>query len=109
MGYYHIRLDPDSSKICTIILPWGTYSYQRLQMGIIGSLDIFQEEISSLMTSLEFIRMYIDIDDLLGVSTGTLDDELEKLCQVLVRLCDTNLKVDATKSLFFSTECNYLW
>ena len=27
MGYYTIRLDPDASKICTIILPWGKYSY----------------------------------------------------------------------------------
>jgi hypothetical protein len=26
MGYYNIRLDPDSSKICTIIFPWGKYS-----------------------------------------------------------------------------------
>ncbi len=29
MGYYTIRLDPDSSKICTIIFPWGQYSYLR--------------------------------------------------------------------------------
>ena len=27
MGYYAIRLDPDASKICTITLPWGKYSY----------------------------------------------------------------------------------
>ncbi len=27
MGYYTIRLDPDLSKICTIIFPWGKYSY----------------------------------------------------------------------------------
>jgi hypothetical protein len=27
MGYYTIRLDPDASKICTIISPWGKYSY----------------------------------------------------------------------------------
>jgi hypothetical protein len=26
MGYYTIRLDPDASKICTIIFPWGKYS-----------------------------------------------------------------------------------
>jgi hypothetical protein len=42
MGYYTIRLDPDASKICTIIFPWGKYSYKRLPMGIAGSLDIFQ-------------------------------------------------------------------
>jgi hypothetical protein len=34
MGYYTIRLDPDASKICTIIFPWGKYSYKRLPMGI---------------------------------------------------------------------------
>ncbi len=26
MGYYTIRLDPDASKICIIIFPWGRYS-----------------------------------------------------------------------------------
>ena len=43
MGYYTISLDPDASKICTIIFPWGKYSYKRLPMGIAGSPDIFQE------------------------------------------------------------------
>ena len=31
MVYYTIKMDPDLSKICTIILPWGstpTYDYQ---------------------------------------------------------------------------------
>jgi hypothetical protein len=42
MGYYTIRLDPDASKICTIIFPWGKYSSKRLPMGIAGSPDIFQ-------------------------------------------------------------------
>jgi hypothetical protein len=42
LGYYKIRLDPDASKICTIIIPWGKYSYKRLPMGFAGSPDIFQ-------------------------------------------------------------------
>jgi hypothetical protein len=41
MSYYTIRLDPDASKICTIIFPWGKYSYKRLPMGIAGFPDIF--------------------------------------------------------------------
>ncbi len=43
MGYYTIRLDPDASRICTIIFPWGKYSYKRLPMGIAGSPDIFSK------------------------------------------------------------------
>ena len=38
MGYYTIGLDPDASRICTIIFPWGKYSYKRLPMGIAGHL-----------------------------------------------------------------------
>jgi hypothetical protein len=30
MGYCTIKLDPDASNICTIIFPWGKYSYKRL-------------------------------------------------------------------------------
>jgi hypothetical protein len=42
MGYYMIRLDPDASKVCTIIFCLGKYSYKQLPMGIEGSPDIFQ-------------------------------------------------------------------
>ncbi len=44
MGYYTIRLDPDASEICTIIFPWGKYSYKQLPMGIVGSPDIYSKE-----------------------------------------------------------------
>ena len=42
MGYYHIQLDPDAQKLCTIIFPWGKYKYLRMPMGIKITPDIFQ-------------------------------------------------------------------
>ena len=57
MGYYHIELSPDSKKLCTIVLPWGKYEYQRLPMGLCNSPDIFQERMSTLMEGLEFVRI----------------------------------------------------
>ncbi len=60
MGYYIIRLDPDASKICTIIFPWGKYLQNRLPMGIAGSPDIFQGKMAELMESLEYVRAYLD-------------------------------------------------
>ena len=89
MGYNTIRLDPDSSKICTIIFPWGKYSYKRLPMGIAGSPDIFQAKMMELMESLEYVGAYID--DLLCISRGSLEDHLEKLEEVLKRLCEVGL------------------
>jgi hypothetical protein len=55
MGYYTIRLDLDASKICTVIFPWGKYSYTQLPMGIADSPDIFQVKMSELMKSLEYV------------------------------------------------------
>jgi hypothetical protein len=77
IGYYTIRLDPDASKICTIIFPWGKYSHQRLPMGIAGSPDFFQVKMMELMESLEYVQAYID--DLLCISRNSLEDHLEKL------------------------------
>ena len=71
MGYYTIRLDSISSKICTIILPWGKYSYERLPMGVAGSPDIFQEKMSGLMASLECVFAYID--DLFIISRDSFE------------------------------------
>jgi hypothetical protein len=36
MGYYHIKLDADDQKLCTIVFPWQMrkYKYKRLPIGI---------------------------------------------------------------------------
>jgi hypothetical protein len=37
MSYYAMRLTPNAQKLCTIVFPWGKYSYFRLHMGIENS------------------------------------------------------------------------
>ncbi len=106
MGYYTIRLDPDASKICTIIFPWGKFSYKRLPMGIAGSPDIFQGKMSELMESLEYVRAYLY--DLLCISKLSLEDHLEKLEEVLRQLCNAGIKVSAAKLTFCTLEIEYL-
>ncbi len=62
-------------------------------MGYAGSADIFQAEMMDLMESLEYVRAYID--DLLVITRGTLEDHLEKPGEVLKRLREAGLKVNA--------------
>jgi hypothetical protein len=106
MGYYTIRLDPDASKICTTIFPWGKYSYKRLPIGIAGSPDIFQGKMLKLMESLEFVRAYLD--DFFCISKLSLENHLEKLEVVLGQLCEAGLKVNAAKMTFCALEIEYL-
>jgi hypothetical protein len=106
MGYCTIRLDPDASKICTIIFPWGKNSYKILPMGIAGSPDFFQAKMMELMESLEYVQAYID--DLLCISRNSLEDHLEKLEEVLRQLRNAGLNVNADKSTFCALEIEYL-
>jgi RNase H-like domain found in reverse transcriptase/Reverse transcriptase (RNA-dependent DNA polymerase)/Integrase zinc binding domain len=106
MGYYHIELSPQSKKLCTIVLPWGKYEYQRLPMGLCNSPDIFQEKMGTLMQDLEYVRAYID--DLLVITKGSFEDHLEKLSKVLDKLRLAGLKVNVKKSYFAKAELEYL-
>ena len=84
----------------------GKYEYLQLTMGLCNSPDIFQEKMGDLMEGLEFARAYID--DLLVVSKETLQEHLDQLEQVLLRLNDAGLKVNVSKSHLCTTGLEYL-
>ena len=106
MGYYHILLTPNASRLCTVVLPWGKYKHLRLPMGLCNSPDIFQEKMSKLMTGLEFARAYLD--DLLLITKGNFDKHLEALETALTRLSEAGLRINASKSSFCKAELEYL-
>ena len=92
--------------MCTIIFPWGKYSYQRLPMGAYNAPDVFQAKMGSLFHDLEYVRAYID--DLLILSSSTFKDHLDKLGKVLQRLQDKGLRINFQKSTFATDEIEYL-
>ncbi len=98
MDYYTIRLDPDASKLCTILQQWGKYFYLQLPMSVACSPDIFQAKMSELMATLQFVQTYLE--DLLCISKGSLNDQLAKVQRVFIRLQNAGLKVNAHKSCF---------
>ena len=106
MGYYHIELCPESKRLCTIVLPWGKYEYQKLPMGLCNSPDIFQEKMNEIFAGFEYVRTYID--DLLIISNNSYDDHLEKLDKVFNKLQKAGFKVNAEKSFFAKGELEYL-
>ncbi len=59
-----------------------------------------------LIESLEYVRAYLD--DLLCISKLSLEEHREKLGEVLRRLCDTGLKVNAENLTFYALYIEYL-
>jgi hypothetical protein len=60
MGYYHMKLSPLSTCLCTIVMPFGKYEYHHLPMGLCNSPDIFQERMYKIFSDLEYTCAYID-------------------------------------------------
>jgi hypothetical protein len=58
VGYYHIKLDADAQKLCTIVFSWhiGKYKYKRLPMGIKIAPDVFQNVMSKLVQDVEYVK-----------------------------------------------------
>jgi hypothetical protein len=92
MGYYHIRLTPESLSYCTVIFPWGKYEYLRLPMGLCNSPDIFQEKMGELFYDLEYVRAYIN-DLLVLTNEGDYETHLQQLEKVFQLLRESGLKV----------------
>ncbi len=59
-----------------------------------------------LMESLEYVRAYLD--DLLCIPKLSLEDHLEKLEELLRRLCNAGLKVNAAKLTLCALKIEYL-
>jgi hypothetical protein len=56
IGYYHIKLDADAKKLCTIVFPWGKYKYKCLPMGIKIAPDVFKTSCLSLSKIWNMLR-----------------------------------------------------
>jgi hypothetical protein len=60
MVYYHMPLDFEAHNLCTTILPWSKYQYQRLPMGAKTTPDISQRIMYELLGDIPNIQVYQD-------------------------------------------------
>jgi hypothetical protein len=90
MGYYHIKLDADAQKLCTIVFSWymEKYKYNLLPMGIkIASfLMFFKTSYLSLSKIWNMLRQPYYLDDLLILRYSSFKDHILKIQMVLARL-----------------------
>ena len=75
-------------------------------MGIAGPPDIFQEKMSDLMKTLEYVRTYLD--NLLIITRSSFDDYLTKLSEILRWSQKAGLQINTAMSFFVESEIEYL-
>ena len=99
MGYYHMKLSEEATKLCGIVLPWGTYNYNMLPMGLCIAMDIFQARLGQLFADMENVLIYID--DILVVTHVSFEEHLEVLSEVFDRLINKGMQVHPKKCNWF--------
>lgn len=59
-GFWHLKLEEDSTKYCTFNMPFRQYCFLRMLFGIISASEIFHRVMEYIIDGLEGVRVYVD-------------------------------------------------
>ena len=104
-GFWQIKLDQESSKLCTFNTPFGRYRFKRLPFGICSAQDVFQDVMSEIFSGIKGVKVIVD--DLLIWGENQQQHD-ERLRQVLERARQKNLKLNKEKSQIALDEISYI-
>lgn len=104
-GFLQIKLDEESSKLCTFGTPFGRNRFLRLPYGLSSAPEVFQEKMSQMFGNIEGVNVYND--DII-VSGRTLKEHNERLMQVLETAKQNDLKLNKDKCKFNVKTVTYM-
>lgn len=99
-GFWHVKLDEESSYLTTFATPFGRYRWLRMPMGISPAPEVFQRK---LMQALEGLPgVYVIADDILITGEGDTQEKAkeshnENLKCFLQRCRQKDIKLNAEK------------
>ncbi|PFX12101.1 Retrovirus-related Pol polyprotein [Stylophora pistillata] len=99
-AYWHVRLDEQSSKLTTMITPFGRYRWKRLPFGLKVSSEIFQRKIDEALE--DFYGVFNIVDDIIIVGCGATESEAladnnQNLSKSIQRCKERNITLNEDK------------
>ena len=90
-GYWQLKLDEESSKLCTFNTPFGWCRFTRLPFGIKSAPEVFQKKMSQVLEGIDGAEAIVDDTLVWGRDIQERDARLKR---VLDRVQDVNLKLN---------------
>lgn len=104
-GFWHIKLDEESSKLTTFNTPFGRYRFLRLPFGINSAPEVFQRRMTQAFEDIDGAEAIVD--DIL-IWGKDIEEHNQRLKQVLRRARDINLKLNKEKSKIQTDSVTYI-
>uniref|UniRef100_A0A8C7ZN50 Gypsy retrotransposon integrase-like protein 1 n=1 Tax=Oryzias sinensis TaxID=183150 RepID=A0A8C7ZN50_9TELE len=104
-GYWQIKLDEPSSKLCTFNTPWGRFRFLRLPFGIKSASEVFQQK--NCETFGDIPGVFIIADDMIIAATSEREHD-EILQKVMERAKTANVKFNKDKIQFKVDTVKYM-
>ena len=103
-GYWQVKLDDESSKLCTFQTPWGKYRWTRLPFGLTCSDDVFQEKMDSIFGNLPGVSGIADDTFVFGKGETPHDDHI---IDVLEKAREHDVKFNPEKFQYKVQEASF--
>lgn len=106
-AYHQIGLAPESRPISTFCVPWNTYCFKRIPMGLAVGAQVLTRLLDMVFHDLKFKYVFNYLDDLV-VYSETWESHLVHIEEVLNRLKGAGLTVNPEKVHFAKEEISFL-
>lgn len=104
-GFYHVRLDEESSNLCSFATVFGTYKFLRAPFGLSCMPEMFQRLVSKYFGDIPGVSVYFDD---LCIASRSKEENDEILEQVFERARKYNIKFNLSKFQYCKSEVKYL-
>ncbi len=104
-GFWQLKLDDASSKLCSFNTPYGRYCFLRLPFGIASAPEVYHKTVHMIYEHLDGVDTSMDDIIVWGASKEEHDARLRR---VLEATRSANLKLNGEKCQFGVTELTFL-
>ena len=104
-GFWQVRLDDESSHLCTFNTPYGRYRFKRMPFGISSAPEVFQKKNEAIFGDIEGVEVIFDDIIIAAKDYHEHDDIMRKLLQ---RARDANVKFNPAKLQYKVSEVKYM-